>query len=93
MIRNNPRADAARIRQVLADVVFPAAKWQLVMHAEAYGADASTRTDLWSLPAGGYPDMTYVLAALGLVAGSPQRPVRYQPQPEAQAAARDLPER
>ncbi|MCW2718381.1 DUF2795 domain-containing protein [Pseudonocardia sp.] len=93
MFRSNPRADVARLSQVLDGVGFPAAKWQLIMHAEQYGADAATRSDVWSLPSGTYPALVDVLAALGLVANPAQRPTRYQSQPAAPAAARDLPSR
>lgn len=66
MYRRSMRADAARIGHVLAGLEFPAAKWQLVMHAEDYGADATTRAQVWSLPVGSYADPAAVLAALGL---------------------------
>ena len=49
-MRRSARADMARIAHVLAGVTFPAAKWQLIMHAEDYGADATSRSDLWRLP-------------------------------------------
>ena len=42
-MRRSARADMARIAHVLAGVTFPAAKWQLIMHAEDYGADATSR--------------------------------------------------
>ncbi len=93
MKRSNPRADVARITQVLADAAFPAAKWQLIMHAEANGADALSRADLWALPAATYDTALDVLAALGLAAG-PSRPAPgrgYRPQPPAQAATREPP--
>ena len=90
MRTNNPRADVERLSQVLGDAEFPAAKWQLIMHAEAYGADASTRTELWRLPAGDYAAFVDVLAALGLVT-APARPNGFRPQPLIQAAARERP--
>jgi hypothetical protein len=62
--RRNERADADRMSQVLAGLVFPAAKWQLLMHAEDYGADACTRADLWALPVGEYADLGAVLATV-----------------------------
>jgi hypothetical protein len=65
--RRSLRADTQRISQVLAGLDFPAAKWQLIMYAEEYGADSTTRADLWSLPTGVYTDLSRVLAALGLV--------------------------
>jgi hypothetical protein len=77
--RRNPRADVLRIGQVLAGLEFPAAKWQLIMHAEDYGADAYTRAELWSLPLGTYADRGAVLAALGLVGPGRARPGRPSP--------------
>ncbi len=84
---SNPRADIARVSQVLAGMSFPAAKWQLIIHGEDYGADATTRSQLWGLPAGVYADLRAVHAALGLVAGP--EPTGYRTAPAAQAAARD----
>lgn len=86
-MRSNPRADIARVAQVLAGVAFPAATWQLIMHAEEYGADATSRTQLRGLPAGGYADLPAVLAALGLVTGP--ETIGYRTAPAVQAAARD----
>jgi hypothetical protein len=62
--RRNPRADAERVSQVLAGLVYPAAKWQILMHAEHYGADAYTRAELWALSTGVYSDLAAVLQAL-----------------------------
>lgn len=62
--RVDPCGDTERVSQVLAGMVFPAAKWQLVMHAEAYGADAATRAELWALPTGSYADLKSVLEAV-----------------------------
>ena len=64
MYRRNPRADAERVGQVLAGLTYPAAKWQILMHAEDYGADAWTRADLWALPTGEYQDLGAILTAL-----------------------------
>lgn len=72
MYRRTPRAAVARLDQVLTGLAFPAAKWELIMHAEHYGADARSRAELWSLPAGTYPDRHAVLAALGLVPARPR---------------------
>lgn len=80
------RPDPQRLATVLAGLTFPAAKWELVMHAEHYGADVRTRADLWALPAGSYADLPDVFAALGL--GSARSRGRYHQQPAAQAAAR-----
>lgn len=92
MDRNPRRADIARLGHVLADVDFPAAKWQLVTHAENYGADATTRDDLWRLPAGEYADLVAVLVALGyVVRAASAPPPGYRTQPATQAAAGDRP--
>jgi Protein of unknown function (DUF2795) len=64
----NSRADTERVTQVLAGLVFPAAKWQLIMKAEEYGADGATRAELWALPTGSYRDLPAVLGALAAVA-------------------------
>jgi hypothetical protein len=71
MSRRSIRADVERISQVLAGLDYPAAKWQLIMCAEEYGADAGTRAQLWSLRAGSYPGLAAVLGALGLTDGPP----------------------
>lgn len=92
MLRRNTHTDLERIRCVLADLSFPAAKWQVITHAEAYGADSTTRSDLWSLPVGSYPDLPAVLAALGLAKASATRR-GYRLAPAVQAAALDLPVR
>jgi hypothetical protein len=46
--RRTTRADVARIGHVLAGLTYPAAKWQIVGQADAYGADAVTTAQLWS---------------------------------------------
>jgi hypothetical protein len=77
--RRNPRADAERVSQVLAGMDYPAAKWQLLMQAEEYGADASTRAELWSLPTGQYADLDAVLSALRSNAVAEALPVQPAP--------------
>ena len=85
MYRRTTRADVARIGHVLAGLTYPAAKWQIVAQADAYGADAVTTAQLWSLPTGTYRDLAAVCLALGLV------PARggHRRQPPVQAAGRD----
>jgi len=90
--RRNPRADAERVAKVLDGLPFPAAKWQILMHAENYGADAFTRVELWSLPTGEYADLDAVLSALNsadvdVSAAIPrQRSASYYPRYPAQLA-------
>jgi hypothetical protein len=96
--RRTARADATRIGQVLDGVEFPAAKWQLIAHADHYGADSVTRSELWALPVGVYPDLLSVLVATGMPARpAPSHtvppPAAYRSQPGLQAAAQERPER
>ncbi len=56
--------DAARITAVLAELVFPARTWQLIAQADFYGADWQTRTELARLPAGMFPTVDGVIAAI-----------------------------
>jgi hypothetical protein len=44
-----------RISSVLEGVPFPAMRWQLVTHADYYGADHHSRGELAALPRGGTP--------------------------------------
>jgi hypothetical protein len=74
--RRTVRADVARLAQVLAGLPYPAAKWQIIAHADGYGADSVSAAQLWSLPVAVYADLTAVCAALGLLPG--RRPGRRQ---------------
>lgn len=56
---------------VLAELPFPARRWQLITVADLYGVDAGTRTLLYSLPARPYRDLADVIAA---VAGDQDSP-------------------
>lgn len=58
------QGDVERLRGVLRDLAFPAARWQLVTHAESYGADGRTRRELAALPAASYASLGDVLAAV-----------------------------
>lgn len=70
MGRRNVCADIERVSQVLADMEWPAAKWQLISYVEEYGADAATRAQLWAVPPGTYPTLSRLLATMGLTGGS-----------------------
>jgi hypothetical protein len=60
MNRDSERAVGWRLAYVLEGLVFPAAKWQVMMHAEHYGADAVSVAQLWGIPARTYPDLAAV---------------------------------
>jgi hypothetical protein len=62
--RSDHRSDVERLSQILTGTRYPAAKWQLIMQAEEYGADVATRAQLWALPSGTYRDLRAVLVAL-----------------------------
>jgi hypothetical protein len=49
---------------VLNDPRFPAAAWEILTHAELYGADATTRAALRALPTGRYRTLRAVAAVL-----------------------------
>lgn len=53
-----------RLRHVLADQRFPAARWELISRAEFYGADSRTRTELAALPAARYRSLDDVIGAV-----------------------------
>jgi hypothetical protein len=55
---------ALRLGIVLADVNFPATKWQLVIHAEFIGADIRSRIELSRLPTRSYPDLAAVISTV-----------------------------
>ncbi|GAA4684147.1 hypothetical protein GCM10023215_18560 [Pseudonocardia yuanmonensis] len=86
MYRRTSRADLARLGHVLAGLSYPAAKWQIIAHADHYGADSVSAGQLWSLPVGTYPDLVSIGVALGLL--PPVRP-GYRQQPGVQAAGAD----
>ena len=88
MYRRTSRADLARLGQVLAGLSYPAAKWQIIAHADHYGADSVSAAQLWSLPVGTYPDLTAIGVALGLL---PAVRSGYRQQPGIQAAGVDRP--
>jgi hypothetical protein len=65
-LRHEIPTDADRISQVLAELRYPAAKWQVLAEADHYGADSTSRAQLWTLQPGVYPNLHSVLVALGL---------------------------
>jgi hypothetical protein len=71
---HDARADAQRISQVLANLRYPAARWQVLAEADHYGADSTSRAQLWTLPTGVYDDLSDVLVELGLLARTGPRP-------------------
>ncbi|HTK63941.1 MAG TPA: DUF2795 domain-containing protein [Pseudonocardia sp.] len=57
--------DSVGIRDVLAGVRFPAPRWQLVAHAQHWGATPSCITELVTLPVRDYRSLNDVAAAIG----------------------------
>lgn len=69
--------DSVGIRDVLAGVRFPAPRWQLVAHAQHWGATPSCITELVTLPVRDYRNLHDVAAAI-----AQQRSVSAQRPPE-----------
>lgn len=53
-----------RLQQVLAGQRFPAERWELIVGADHYGADALTKAELHSLPAVRFRSLADVLHAV-----------------------------
>jgi uncharacterized protein DUF2795 len=60
--------DARSLRAVLAGLVFPAWRWEIVTRAGWYGADARTTDRLRRLPARPYRDLRDIMATLDDIA-------------------------
>jgi hypothetical protein len=54
--------DALRLTSLLADLRFPARKWELTTYAEDRGADGTSRRELAGLPEGLYRDLDAVVS-------------------------------
>ena len=80
--------DSVGIRDVLAGVRFPAPRWQLVAHAQHWGATPSCITELVALPVREYRSLNDVAAAIAqqrtATTGRPPAP-RPNPPPETRA--------
>jgi hypothetical protein len=61
----------SQIAAVLADLTYPAAKWQVLAEADYYGANFEVRALLWALPLGRYDSFDTVRAALLGQSGTP----------------------
>ncbi len=55
---------AQRLCHVLAGHQFPSERWQLIVGAEFYGADAQTRHELQALPPRRYLSLAEVLSTI-----------------------------
>jgi hypothetical protein len=53
-----------RLQQVLAGQEFPAERWELIVVADLYGADALTKSELHALPAVRFRSLADVLHAV-----------------------------
>ena len=53
-----------RLQQVLAGQRFPAERWELIVVADLYGADALTKAELHALPAVRFRSLADVLHAV-----------------------------
>lgn len=77
--------DEVGIRDVLAGVRFPAPRWQLVAHAQHWGATPSCITELVTLPIRDYRSLDDVAAAIAqqraAIGQRPGTPAPVPPQP------------
>ena len=69
-----------RLQQVLAGQRFPAERWELIVVADLYGADALTKTELHALPAVRFRTLADVLHAVERVR---QEALERQPRPRS----------
>jgi len=69
MRRESVRTIERRMGYILDDLQFPAVRWQLITHAEFYGADALSIAYLHGVPARRYADVASVVQ--GIIAGLP----------------------
>ncbi|MFL6141455.1 MAG: DUF2795 domain-containing protein [Labedaea sp.] len=53
------------LREVLADLSYPADKWQIVTCADVYGFDSAVRRSLYALPVRRYRSAAEVEAEMG----------------------------
>ena len=62
-----------RLQQVLAGQRFPAERWELIVGADHYGADALTKNELHALPAVRFRSLADVLHAVERIRSEPDR--------------------
>ena len=55
---------ARRLHHYLSGQAFPAARWELIATAEAFGADGRTRSELRAIPPATYRDVPEVVRAI-----------------------------
>jgi hypothetical protein len=56
--------EPARLTEILADLHFPAQKWEVITCAEIWGVDLETRRRLYGLPVRTFRDLREVVDAL-----------------------------
>ena len=64
-----------RLRHVLAGLSFPARRWEVIVEAEHYGADARTRQELRALPDARFESFARPAVGAGAGAGPGARGV------------------
>jgi hypothetical protein len=81
--------ESVGIRDVLAGVRFPAPRWQLVAHAQHWGATPSCITELVALPVRDYRSLADVAAAIAQQRSAmARRPPDARPDPPNDPRAR-----
>lgn len=73
--------DALRLTSLLADLRFPARKWELTTYAEDRGADGTSRRELAGLPEGLYRDLDAVVSMVRAATRAAIRHTGVSPRP------------
>ena len=76
---SEPDKNDTVVRQVLAELPFPAYRWQVIAQATVYGADSVTMAKFHRLPLKRYADCEEVTAAIIATQHVRPRPRRYRP--------------
>jgi hypothetical protein len=77
--------DSVGIRDVLDGVRYPAPRWQLVAHAQHWGATPSCITELVTLPIRDYRNLNDVAAAIARQRAAARSPAAPPPDPPVES--------
>lgn len=77
--------DSVGIREVLDGVRFPAPRWQIVAHAQHWGATPSCITELVTLPIREYRNLNDVTSAIAQQRSAARRSAAQPPDPSSES--------
>jgi hypothetical protein len=84
--RVDPRSSAVQV--ILAELRFPAARWQIIAEAQHYGAPQPYLAKIFDLPVRPYRSLTEVVAELDRGSRQPRRPGCRQAEPSSRVVFR-----